>query len=225
MKILTYVTDADNSNLKLLQQRLPVYLVPNYIAWCGSFYAKAYGVNEFIQPLPDDELIVVCDGYDVLPFNGCTIETLKTAIETHFDANKVTFNAETNCFPNAALANKYPDVSSKWRYLNAGLFAGRVRAVKKMYATALKDIVRVGYDQHALSLLFLERPDLLALDYRCQVFQALYSGRMGGKVNMSDFAIEAGIIRNKQFNSTPLLFHGNGLTDMTELMPFFDYCR
>lgn len=221
LKILTYVTDAAHPNVQRLQQKLPVELVPNYIPWCGSFYAKAYGVNEFIKALPDDTLVVVCDGYDVLPFNGCTIETLLAAIEQHFDSNKVTFNAETNCFPDSSLAQQYPPAAGKWKYLNAGLFAGTVAAIKRMYSVALDEIVRVGDDQQALALLFLARPDLIALDSECRVFQALYAGHIGAKVDMADFEIASGVIRNKQFGTAPLLFHGNGLTDMAALMPYF----
>lgn len=221
LKILTYVTNAAHPNLRHLQQKLPIEFVPNLIAWTGSFYAKAYGVNEFIKSLPDDDIIVLLDGYDVLPFNGCTLETLRNAVETNFDLDKVTFNAETNCFPLSELAQKYPAAPGKWRYLNAGLYAGKVSAVKRMYTAVLGDIVRVGDDQHALSLLFLSRPDLLALDYECRVFQSLYNGSVGAGVNMPDFVIAGTTIRNKQFDTTPLLFHGNGLIDMASLMPCF----
>jgi len=218
MKILTYATNLNHTNIKLLQNKIGVELLPNYIPWDMNFYAKAYSINSYIDRYEDDELILCCDCYDVLPVNGCTKEFLNDAIVANFDLNKVTFNAEINCYPKGDLSRYYPTHASKWKYLNAGIFVGKKQNIKIMYDLVL-DKIKNSMDQLQFSLLFLNS-DKINLDYECKVFQTLYNGRVSGPMNMDDFIIDNKTITNKYFNTKPLLFHGNGHTDMTPLKPF-----
>lgn len=216
MKIATYATDYNNSNLKLLQDKLPIILIDNYIPWTGDFYAKTYGFSRFIQDLPDEEIVVFSDAYDVLPLNNCNLASLEDAINKYFDLHKITFNAETNCYPDYSLASKYPNSESKWRYLNAGLYCGRAKYLKKLLDQVLPRIVGSD-DQLQFSIAFIEMPHLVTLDYKCNVFQTLYDGHVGGNINMDDFIFQGKQIVNKHFNTTPLLFHGNGKINMRNL--------
>jgi hypothetical protein len=219
MKILTYATDINNYNLKSLQNKLPIYLIPNTLPWTNDFYAKVLGVSETIKDLSDEEVIIFCDAYDVLPVNSCNIFSLENAINQHFDLNKITFNAEINCYPDSSLVTKYPIYNSKWRYLNSGIYCGRVSLLKKLFNKVLHKI-RGSDDQLQFSIAFIETPDLIALDYECKIFQTLFNGQIGGDMNMNDFVVEDSFIINKYFKTKPLLFHGNGKINMSKLIPF-----
>lgn len=220
MKIITYATDYNHSNIKLLTKKLQIELVPNCVSWDSHFYAKAYCIYQFIKQYDEDELILSIDGYDVLPLNGCNLELLEEQIIKYFDINKVTFNAETNCYPDHSLAKLYPVSNSKWKYLNAGMFVGKNKNVQRMYESVL-DNIKKSMDQLQFSLLYINS-DLINLDHQCCVFQTLYDGKIGGNFNTEDFILDVTKkeIINKHFNSKPLLFHGNGKVNMSKLSPY-----
>ena len=106
-----------------------------------------------------------------------------------FDINKITFNAETNCYPDGCLANKYPDNDSKWKFLNASIYFGISNNIRNMYQTTLEKI-KYTDDQLELSKLFLENANLIDLDYSCQIFQMLYNGHVGGDISEEDFIFD-----------------------------------
>jgi|LakMenE18May11ns_1017448.scaffolds.fasta_scaffold9952861_3 hypothetical protein len=219
MRILTYATDYNHDNIKLLKTKLQIECIPNYISWTNDFYAKAYAINKYIQNIDNDEYVIICDGYDVLPLNGCSSYLLHDALHSYFDMNKITFNAETNCYPDSILSDYYPNKTTKWKYLNAGIYGGMIKLIKIMLNQTLPNI-KGSMDQREYTKLFLSNPDLITLDYECKIFQTLYNGKIGGDINLQDFIIENNKIKNKYFNTYPLLFHGNGKINMSTLTPF-----
>lgn len=222
MRIITYATDSSHSNIQLLKKALDIELIPNYIPWTNTFYSRSYGVYKYLEENTSlDDLVLFCDAYDVLPINGCDKEILSKKILSIFDINKITFNAETNCYPDGCLADKYPDNDSKWKFLNAGIYFGISNNIRNMYQMTLEKI-KYTDDQLEFSKLFLENANLIDLDYNCQIFQTLYDGRVGGDINEEDFIFDTSkkTIKNKHFDTQPLLFHGNGKINMSKLHPY-----
>lgn len=221
MKIITYATDYNHSNIKFLQNKLSIELVPNYTSWDNNFYAKAYDIYRFIKQYSNNELVMCVDAYDVLPLNGCDNYILEKLVYNYFDLERITFNAETGCYPSGSIAGLYPNHHSKWKYLNAGIFVGKNIYIQRMYELVL-DNIKNSMDQLQFSLLFLNNPKLINLDYNCQIFQTLYNGRIRGDIDNEDFIFDLDnkIVYNKCFNTKPLLFHGNGKINMSKLHPY-----
>jgi hypothetical protein len=215
MKVLIYATDLNHGNIEHLTSSLGADILPILLPWTMDFYPKSYSVYNYIKSLNSKEQILVCDAYDVIALNKCTNKLLEENILNFFNNNKVTFNAETNCYPDSSLAQRYPDTDSKWKYLNAGIYTGRVENVLQMLDLVLNKMVN-SMDQLEFSKLFLDSK-LINLDYECKVFQTTYSGSVGGYVDINDFIIKNGKIYNKQYDTMPLLFHGNGKTNMSYL--------
>ena len=215
MKVLIYSTDLNHGNIKYLTSSIGAEILPIILPWTMDFYPKSYSVYQYLKKLNPKENVVVCDAYDVVALNECTNKLLEENILSFFDDNKVTFNAEINCFPDGSLAGRYPDTNSKWKYLNAGIYTGKAENILYMLDLVLNKMMN-SMDQLEFSKLFLDSR-LIDLDYECKVFQTLYSGSVGGSVDLSDFIVKNGTIYNKQYNTVPLLFHGNGKTDMSGL--------
>lgn len=216
MKVLIYSTDLNHGNIEHLASSIGAEILPIMLPWTMDFYPKSYSVYQYLKNLNSKEHVVVCDAYDVIALNKCTNKLLEENILSFFDDNKVTFNAEINCFPDGSLAGRYPDTNSKWKYLNAGIYTGKVENILQMLDLVLSKIVN-SMDQLEFSKLFLDST-LIDLDYECKTFQTLYSGSVGGSVDVSDFIVKDGNIYNKHYNTVPLLFHGNGKTDMRNLL-------
>ena len=204
LHILTYSTDTNNEILKKSSSTLGTELLPVLIQWTQDFYAKSYSVYEAVKKLEDEDLVLVYDAYDVLPINEATNKKLLDKITESFDLDKITFNAEKNCYPINELAQLYPNTSSPWKFLNAGLYVGKVKKVKVLLEKALPLIKESKMDQAAFSLMFVEGKHDIALDYECKVFQTLYM------LSLGDLTIKNKEIINNIFNTKPLLIHGNG---------------
>ena len=187
---------------------LPVDLLPVMGDWTQDFYQKANSFYNTVKYLDDQEIVVLVDAFDVLPANNCSVELLESALIDNFSMDKVVFNAEKNCFPDRSLSERYPECDTPWKYLNAGILAGKVSVVKKLYELVLPRIPNT-MDQLQFSIAFLES-DLIELDTECKVFQTLFME--------SDGDIEYGErLRNSITNTYPLLIHGNGMASMDKV--------
>jgi hypothetical protein len=220
LHILGYCTDINHQNISFLKNRLPSLEIinSNEIELSQTFYAKSYYILEKIKTYNKNDYVIVCDLYDVLPLWYTNIDSLYESIKINFDLDKITFNAEVGCYPDCSIANSYPKQNYKWKYLNAGLYFGKVLNIINMLNISI-DKIKTEMDQLVFSKLFLSS-NLIALDYECRVFQSVYEGTIGGSMNLNDFYIQDNIIYNKYFNTKPLFFHGNGKTNMSKLSPY-----
>jgi hypothetical protein len=169
------------------------------IRWTGgdtngpSCGLKINLLKNYLTELNDHDVIVFTDAYDV--FYTCDLETI---IRKYLSFNtRILFSAEQFCWPNINLENKFPLVSSKYRYLNSGGFVAQVGELKRL----LNDhIVDDADDQLYYQEKFLSKIYDIKLDYGCQIFQTHE---------------QQAIINNSQLynpinNSYPCIYHGNG---------------
>jgi hypothetical protein len=216
--VIGCATDLSHPNLKLLKEKLDIYILPLVLPFDWEGYSATYSTNEFIKNLPEDDVIVATDVYDVLPLNGCNKQILEQKLLHNLDLNKIIFAAESNCFPDGNLSNLYPKHESKWRFLNGGGYISTVKLLKHLIKQILPSI-KGSINQRELTKFLLNNPDLMTLDYTCEVFQTLWNGSVGASMNTNDFIFDINnkSIINKMFNTKPLLFHGNGKTNMSIL--------
>jgi hypothetical protein len=213
LRILSYTTDLNNQNFKLLQNKLDVEILPILQNWSWDFYPKSVSVYETIKNFNSEDIVLVCDAYDVLPKNKLTKNILFDRINKKFNLNKITFNAEKNCYPDTSLINLYPHSDSPWKYLNAGIYVGKVNKVLVMLENLLPKI-KNSMDQREFSISFINNEFDITLDYNCDVFQTMYM------LNDDDLFINDNIILNRKTNTEPLLFHGNGKSNLSIIKNF-----
>ena len=93
-------------------------------------WKKPIAVYNYIRNLPDSELILYCDATDVT-LND-TPQNITQLYEKHFE-NKVVFNAEWNPIKwkdKSKIAYKSHTLGKHAPYINAGVFMGRVQALR-----------------------------------------------------------------------------------------------
>jgi len=118
-----------------------------------------------LPKLEKDDIVIYLDAYDVI-FAG-TKDILLERFQKF--QTPIVFGAETSCFPNE-LENRYPLSTSgfPFRYLNSGLCIGKVWALRECFIDYIyEDSIN---DQYWWKLKFLERPDLIDLDYTNTLF-------------------------------------------------------
>ena len=169
---------------------------------------KLRAVNEYIQELPDTDVVFFCDAYDVFMADNLN-EMVYRYLEIGHD---VIFGAERVCWPDDSLSDAhhilnrkhYPNLDTPYSYLNSGTFIGRVGELKKIFST-LPDPDES--DQYWVQQKFLSEQYDIVLDIECYLFQthepAVYEN--------------SGQLLNPITRCFTCLYHGNGGKDAKEL--------
>jgi len=156
---------------------------------------KANLLKEYVNTLPDNDIVLFTDAYDVF-----YIDNLETITERYLDFGcKVLFSAELYCYPDNSLAEQFPISETPYRYLNSGTFIGEVGELKKMFASA--DVADDGDDQLYYQKLFLSNQFDIKLDYEGYIFQT-HEEKLHKSIT--------GQLYNPQTNCCSCIYHGNG---------------
>lgn len=159
-----------------------------------------------------DERIVFADAYDVI---FAAAPEFIGEVATEFFGDKICFNAERACFPDASLADKHPECGTSYRYLNSGFSVGKTEdyltCLKWMKADEIPDDSRNpdGSGNHPNDQLFFQQAFLsgelpMVLDTRACICQTL----CGVTAEELDFTGE--FIENRETRMFPAALHANG---------------
>jgi hypothetical protein len=165
--------------------------------WAG-FHEKVNAVRDSLNGLPDTDLALFVDAYDVL-----VNDTSQKILEVFHSYNcKILFGAEKDLFPHhlKPLESSYPTSPTEFRFLNSGVYIGYVGALKEMIGWADyqgKD------DQEYFQNYFLSHQDSVALDVHSKLVLNM------SKVPWSELKIQGGQVHHKE---TPCLLHFNGMS-------------
>jgi len=164
-----------------------------------NFGIKLKLVREYIQnpDLKDDDILLFSDAFDILYIGN------KDEIVKRYESfqTPIVFGAETNCSPDPAVAERYPDRNRRFPYLNSGLYIGRVWAFRELHANySYQD---GDDDQRYWTAHFLARPDLIALDYNNVLFLNCFS------LNPDTIHMESDTLVRFE-GADPLFLHFNG---------------
>ncbi|XP_077693558.1 procollagen-lysine,2-oxoglutarate 5-dioxygenase 1 isoform X2 [Eretmochelys imbricata] len=157
----------------------------------------------------EDLIILFTESYDVLFASG-PAELLKKFKQAK---SKVVFSAETFIYPDRRLEAKYPPVQDGKRFLGSGGFIG--------YAPNLNKLVEdwKGLDNDSDQLfytnIFLDpekRENInITVDQRCRIFQNLNGALDEVVLKFENARVRA---RNAEYDTLPVLIHGNGPTKL-----------
>jgi hypothetical protein len=157
-------------------------------------------VKQAINDLPDTDIVLFVDGYDV--FINETADTIrKRFIEMRGD---VVVATEKTCWPDKSLANLFSESHTDYKYPNSGLYIGYVSALKKLFEKSIED---KEDDQ-----LYLQKQILksklddanIVLDYENYLFQCLADSFSDVQINKSKQLV------NTNTRCCPCIVHANG---------------
>ena len=152
---------------------------------------KLNKIREFIKPLPDHDVVIFTDGFDVFYANDI-YEIVGRFLEMK---EEVVFAAEKYLWPNKHL--RFPPCETPYRYLNSGCFIGRVGELK---AILLRMIHDSADDQEYLHHIYLSGAFNIVLDHEQYIFQT----------NSEAVTIKQGTIFNTDTKCYGCVYHGNG---------------
>lgn len=171
------------------------------IEWKGTDMSALGGgmkinlMNEFLKEIPDNDIVLFTDAYDVF-----YADNLDTIVERFKDFKSDTvFSSERVCWPLSDMADKFPECSTPYRYLNSGTYIGYASELKKIMS--YKPIADNDDDQLYVQEIFLNDKNIdIALDYESYIFQTNepQTQKVGNQLN------------NPLTNCCPCIYHGNG---------------
>ncbi|XP_065162876.1 procollagen-lysine,2-oxoglutarate 5-dioxygenase isoform X2 [Atheta coriaria] len=172
-------------------------------------------LKQALEKYKDDEekIILFTDGYDVIFLSDLA------SIYEKFQSTgaRVLFGAETACWPDKSLADKYPEVTVGKRFLNSGLFIGYVKEILKLlnYDTIKdKDDDQLFYTNAYLDEKLREELKF-QLDHKSNIFQNLNGAISEIQLKRIDADEKEQSTTIYEFNNflsstQPLILHGNG---------------
>jgi len=190
-------------------------------AWTG-FFGKLKCILKAIKSIPNDDIICVIDGFDVIVAGGP--EEIISKFKA-YDCD-ILFGAELNCWP-GEYAEKYPNLGIKngYKFVNGGGFIGYKWALMQMYTwkdiSEVERICKAFTDQGYFIEYLTEyrHARKLKLDCCVEIFQNMFS------VDWSEITIRNGRVVNLLTNTTPAIIHFNGDAWKTkaggDIMPVF----
>ena len=230
MKVITVISDLDNFGYKYVLRPSAEFFKFDLETLCELNYTshrcKDFALMEYLKTLHDDELVLFTDGYDTI-FLGNEEEIFIKFQQSSYD---ILFSAEMICWPDNALADRYPKVNTPYRYLNSGGFLGKVKALKKCLAQEIVTESTVKYpfsNQIFWTELFLKNRSTIGLDAQCRIFCSMASYEdlktsETGKFDLKqyyqtkltwfvrNFTVENNRIRSRLTNEYPCHFHFQG---------------
>ena len=177
------------------------------IEWVGGDIVNSTGggqkiniLRDYISKLPDDDIVFYCDGYDVF-----VVDELDEFLYRYAELNhKVIFAAEQYCWPvdnaeeqKALVFKHFPDLDTKYKYLNSGVFIGRVSELKSILSDPIEND---GDDQLYCQKQYLSEQYDMVIDTDCYMFQC----------HEEHVYFKKGLLFNPTTRCFNLLYHGNG---------------
>lgn len=179
--------------------------------WTG-YHQKVRSFRSWLEEQPGDHLALFLDAYDTVLLCG------ETRLVEFFEAAQadVLISAETGLWPDVEekIAALYPATSSPFRFVNSGVYMGRVEALRDFLAgaecfawgaiDALGRRHHEADDQRLLTSLFLCQPGVARLDHE----QRLCSNLFG--CNAEQYRVSLEGVENRYTGASSCILHGNG---------------
>ena len=182
------------------------------VIWHGGEMEKGKGggqkinlLREHLKTLPDNDVVLFCDGYDV--FINDKLEEFAARYLSF--KKKVVFAAESTCWPDDTLAasmeklilSQFGGYDTPYKYLNSGIFMGRVSELKRIVKSKIKND---GDDQLYYQKKWLSEKYDIIIDTDCYMFQCHEQEVRKG---------DNGMLYNPRTQCYNLCYHGNGGED------------
>lgn len=180
-------------------------------------------IGEAMMILPPDDIVLVCDAYDVFFLAGpdeivAKYQSLNCSLLIGGDSqgNQPLQQLSSQIFFNRT-GKSY--ASKEYFLVCAGTYITTPRYfLNKIYRDLYRFTVQYQDDQVAFTSLALLHPEKVTIDHDCVLFQTIFP--CPGKSLLSGYNLEwqGRRLRNKTYNTYPVLVHGGGNTNLCPLI-------
>lgn len=180
--------------------------------WGGNVLKPKY-FFEYIQNLPDQDIVICTDACDIVYCSN-----LEEILSKFYRMNaRIVFSTEKNCYPLTHLRHRFAHFNGPYKYLNAGGFIGYVKEIKEMLHNIVQQIKPgMRSDQALYQQYYVNNPEKIYLDTNCEIFHCLCD------VDLSEVRIENERVFVKKTQTWPSILHGNGKKGKAVLISIYN---
>lgn len=191
--------------------------------WIG-FGEKMRTIREYINNLPDDEIIISVDPFDVIFLCGLD------EIENKFEKIKASFlcGALNLNFFNAIVYNhefnktrkKLPRTLTNYNFLNTGTWISRAGYTRFIIDELIFKYQMTGttMDQQLLTGIYIQNSHRVDIDWNCEIFHnLLFKDFITRRPDLKDLQFYDGRIINTASDSKPCIIHASGNANLKKL--------
>ena len=175
----------------------------------GDFSLKLNGLNDYMKDKKDDDIVLWTDAWDVVALDTCQV-----MYDKYVKFNKpIVFSAEKACSPDSSKRDLYDTLDTKFPFLCAGMFIGKVKELKHLMTFYKGEKMN---DQLFWTEMYLNNKDLIALDNNAEIFLSTWD--TDGKY----YEFKDNRFTYTDTSTSPVFIHANGnIKDKLKL--FEDY--
>lgn len=219
MRYFTFSSSPSDKRLAVLVRTCEYYSIPLDIIPCNHTKEKPTRFLDYTQNLPSSDLACCIDGFDVMALRSPQHDELSYLK----DQDYIVFGAERFCFHHFPQVQKFFEStgdSRLYRYLNGGMFAGKLSLLRTMMEEILSWNLRELESEFALTakpgnnfndqtlfgLYLLRNSERVFLDRNARTFWNVWGEYEGIYQN---FVHDGTVGTNKYSQSTPLFLHAS----------------
>ena len=176
MKVVTVNSDLNNIGfLDFLKPSCKFYnldiIVLEYNRSFFSYRIKDFLLQNFLNKIPDDEIIFFTDATDTI-----FLTNIEEILEKYICFNsRLVFSGEVNCWPDNDLRTAYPAPQTYFRYLNSGGFMGEAGFIKSLYKKypVFNTANHPNYEwsnQYYWHYVYLKEHKYITIDHNAEIF-------------------------------------------------------
>jgi hypothetical protein len=215
--ILCFSYGTDIEKAKYLIKSAQRFKYPLTYAGNGETYEghgkKINKLKKFCEEQDPEQLILFLDAYDtafIRPYKDFIKATESFDLE-----NKVIFNSERNCWPDAELIPWYKQKYTKnsYKFLNSGVVLGKAKNILKI----IPEEVPIAFDDQRYYThyqVYQDKNNLIDLDIDCALFNTL-------AFSVKSIGFDGDMLYNTETKNFPFLLHANFNAYVEETLSLF----
>jgi hypothetical protein len=191
--------------------------------WVG-FGKKSMMIREYIKSLPEDEIVISVDPFDVIFLCGLDeIENKFNKISTSFlcgALNLRKFNGAIYNYEFNKTDKRLPRTPTNYKFLNTGTWISRAGYARYLIDELVDkyDMTETSMDQQLLTGIYIHNSYKLDIDWNCEIFHnLLFKDFITRRPDLKDLEFYDRRIINTASASKPCILHASGNTNMKGL--------
>ena len=191
--------------------------------WIG-FGKKVMEIRDYLKQLPDDQIVISVDPFDVIFLCGIEeIENKFTNLHIPFLCGALkldSFNRRIYNFEFNRTHREIPHTPTGYNFLNSGTWISRAG-----YAIALIDeliekhhMTETTMDQQLLTGMYIQDSTVVGIDWKCEIFHnILFKDFITRKPDLKDIVFDTTRIKNSATGTDPCILHASGNAKMRDV--------
>lgn len=191
--------------------------------WVG-FGKKSMMIRDYIKELPEDEIIISVDPFDVIFLCGLDeIENKFSRTSSSFlcgalklgRLNGAIYNYEFN-----KTSRDLPETMTNYNFLNTGTWISRAGYARYFIDELINkyNMSETSMDQQIITGLYVHNSYDIAIDWKCEIFHnLLFKDFITRRADLKDLRFTDGRITNTATSSRPCILHASGNANMKDL--------